>query len=94
MGAPHRLTPTMASRKLLALDFIKGYFPKWGASPSLREIANALGATRQPFNRSAVLQSLDGKHKLGLPELGIARRDGEEQVFIERVEQPGTIALS
>lgn len=37
----------MVSRKLLALDFIKSYFARWGASPSLDEIAAALEVSKQ-----------------------------------------------
>lgn len=47
MGAPLCLTPTMRSRKLQALDFIKGYFAEHGGSPSLSEIAAKLGVSRQ-----------------------------------------------
>lgn len=37
-----RLSPTMSSRKLIALDFIKRYFARWGHSPTLGEIGAAL----------------------------------------------------
>lgn len=47
MGEPVRLTPTMRSRKLQALDFIKGYFARWGQSPSLDEIGAFLGVSKQ-----------------------------------------------
>jgi SOS-response transcriptional repressor LexA len=47
MGEPLRLTPTMSSRKVQALDFIKRYFAEWGRSPSLGEIGAALGVSRQ-----------------------------------------------
>lgn len=40
--APARLSPTMSSRKLIALDFIKRYFARWGHSPTLGEIAAAM----------------------------------------------------
>lgn len=39
---PRRLTPTMSSRKLQALDFIKRYFAGWGHSPTLGELAAEL----------------------------------------------------
>lgn len=42
MGEHHRLCPTMSSRKLQALDFIKRYFAQWGYSPTLGEIAAEL----------------------------------------------------
>lgn len=38
----YRLSPTMRSRKLQALDFIKRYFAEWQQSPTLGEIAAAL----------------------------------------------------
>jgi len=49
MGAPPatRLTPEMRSRKLVALDFIRRYFAKWGASPSYEEVAAGLGVSKQ-----------------------------------------------
>lgn len=43
---PLRLTPTMASRKLQALDFIARYIGRWGGSPSYDEIANELGVSK------------------------------------------------
>lgn len=42
---PPRLTRTMSSRKLLALDFIKRYFARWGHSPTLGELAADLGVS-------------------------------------------------
>ncbi|MDP8995104.1 MAG: MarR family transcriptional regulator [Pseudomonadota bacterium] len=47
MGSPARLSPTMRSRKLQALDFIKRFFAQWGHSPTLSEIAAALGVSKQ-----------------------------------------------
>jgi SOS-response transcriptional repressor LexA len=43
MGERARLTPTMRSRKLQALDFIKRYNAQWGVSPTLSELASELG---------------------------------------------------
>lgn len=43
MNAPFRLTPTMRSRKLLALDFIRQFWAKHNYSPSFSEIGAALG---------------------------------------------------
>lgn len=43
---PLRLTPTMVSRKLQALDFITRYIGRWGGSPSYDEIANELGVSK------------------------------------------------
>ncbi len=42
-----RLTPEMRSRKLQALDFIKRYVAQWGQSPSIGEVAAALGVSRK-----------------------------------------------
>lgn len=47
MTVNYRLSPTMVSRKLQALRFIKEYFAEFGKSPSLGEIGNALGVSRQ-----------------------------------------------
>lgn len=47
MGAIDRLSPTMRSRKLQALTFIKGYFAEWGHSPSLDELGAAIGVSKQ-----------------------------------------------
>jgi hypothetical protein len=41
-GETARLSASMSSRKLLALDFIKRYFARWGHSPTLGEIAAVL----------------------------------------------------
>ena len=42
---PPRLTRTMSSRKLQALDFIKRYFAQWGHSPTLGELSAELGVS-------------------------------------------------
>lgn len=44
-GDAPRLVPTMSSRKLLALDFIKRYFADWGYSPTLGELASFLSVS-------------------------------------------------
>lgn len=44
-GAPRQLTREMSSRKLIALDFIKRYFARWGYSPTLGELAAGLGVS-------------------------------------------------
>jgi len=41
-----RLTPTMASFRLLVLDFVRAYLETNGASPSYAEIAAALDCSR------------------------------------------------
>lgn len=40
----YRATPVSSSRKLLALKFIQDFWAKHGESPSLREVAAAIGA--------------------------------------------------
>jgi SOS-response transcriptional repressor LexA len=51
VNAQVRITPTMRSRRLIALDFIKRYWAEWGDSPSLSEIAAKLDITRQRANQ-------------------------------------------
>jgi SOS-response transcriptional repressor LexA len=66
----------MRSRKLQALDFIKGYFAQWGASPSLSEIGAALGISRQrasklvgQLSREAQIRKAAGKGRgITLPD--------------------------
>ncbi len=47
MNARYRLKPTIVSRKLQALRFIKEFYAEWASSPSLEEIGAALGVSRQ-----------------------------------------------
>lgn len=47
MNGPVRLTPTMTSRKLLALGFIRRYITEHGGSPTYGEIGQGLGVTRE-----------------------------------------------
>ena len=48
-GSPEltRLSPTMTSRKLQALAFIRHFYARWGQSPTLGEIAAALKISRK-----------------------------------------------
>lgn len=64
-----RLTPTMRSRKLQALDVIKRYFATWGGSPSLSEVAAELGVSRQRVNQLIHRLERDGliAHTRGVP---------------------------
>lgn len=83
--APLRLTPTMVSRKLIALDFIKRYFAEWGASPSLDEIAASLSVSKQRANElvrqlstEAQIRHTKGKHRgIELVEPGAAMSQAE-----------------
>lgn len=54
MGAQFSLSPTMVSRKLAALAFIRDYIEQRGASPSLGEIAQALGVDDRKTAMKAV----------------------------------------
>ena len=47
-----RLSATMASQRLLVLDFVRGYIERWGGSPSLGEIGNALNIDRKKVQRA------------------------------------------
>lgn len=80
-GAPcdgRRLTATMRSRKLQALDFIKRYFAMFGHSPSYDEIAAALGVSKQRaaelvarLSAEAQIERVAGKvRSIGLPGRG------------------------
>lgn len=69
MGEPLRLTPTMCSRKLQALGFIKRYLADWGGSPSLNEVAAELGVSRQRVNQLIRQLAREGliAHTRGVP---------------------------
>lgn len=75
-----RLTPTMRSRKLQALDFIKRYFVEWGHSPSLDEIGAGLEVSKQ--RASELVQQLCDEDQ-------IQRVAGKRRgiVLVERGEQ-------
>jgi hypothetical protein len=47
MNAPVRLTPTMTSRKLLALGFVRRYISEHGGSPTYGEIGEGVGVSRE-----------------------------------------------
>ena len=76
VSGSRRLTPQMASRKLLALDFVKQYFARWGGSPSLDEIAAALGVSKQRASElvralaedGQILRTPGARRGLDLPE--------------------------
>jgi phage host-nuclease inhibitor protein Gam len=53
--------------------------------------AKPLLRVKTSLDRSAIMRSLDGKHAIALAELGIEKKDGEEQFFVEPVAQAGTI---
>lgn len=88
----YRLTPTRASRKLAALEFIKRYWAARGASPSYSEIANALGITKKDVHR--IVHELDEcglviltdrpARKIDLPEPSAHFSIGDALVLLQR----------
>ena len=74
MNAPLRLTPTMRSRKLIALDFIKQFWAKHNHSPSFSEIGAALG----DISNSTVLKIVK---RLAAEQL-IEYRGGERSIVL------------
>jgi len=55
-----RLTPTMASLRLLVLRFVRDYVSAWGASPSYGEIAAALETNRTRVRKAVKSLAGDG----------------------------------
>lgn len=55
-----RLSPTMASQRLLVLDFVRDYIDRWGDSPSLGEIGAKLGIDRMRVKRAIRSLAADG----------------------------------
>lgn len=68
-----RLQPAMVSRKLLVLSFIRAYIARWGGSPSISEIAEGTGSSRDIV-----------KHALRMltAEKLILRRKGARGIFL------------
>jgi SOS-response transcriptional repressor LexA len=59
MVTAHRQSPTAASRRVLALSFIREYFDRHGESPSFGEIAAALGLGCTVKDVSRIVRALD-----------------------------------
>ena len=57
-----------------------------------RRWAAPLVRTRVSLDRRAVLLSLDGLHGPQLKELGLGKRRGDEEFYVLRCEQQGTLA--
>lgn len=53
-GKARRLRPSMVSLRLLVLDFVHEYIAQWRNSPSLGEIAAAVGVDRKQAHRAVV----------------------------------------
>ena len=47
---------------------------------------------RYSIDRAAALKALDGPRKAVLAQIGLSREEGEDVFFVERAEQPGTLA--
>jgi biotin operon repressor len=74
--APARLTPTMASFRLLVFAFVRDYIGLMGHSPSYGEIANKLNSNRQrvvkavrSLERDGLLLRSAGPRGLQLPSM-------------------------
>lgn len=74
-AAAMRLTPAMASLRLLVLRFIREYLSDWGASPSYGEIAAALDTNRTRVRKAVkslaeegLLLRTPGPRGLALPD--------------------------
>ncbi|HZU65436.1 MAG TPA: hypothetical protein VFF98_17240 [Novosphingobium sp.] len=50
----------MVCRRALVLDFVRGYIGRWGISPSLGEIAAALGTNRTRVQAAIRALAADG----------------------------------
>ncbi|QXT34321.1 GntR family transcriptional regulator [Sphingomonas sanguinis] len=68
-----RLQPAMVSRKLLVLAFIRAYIARWGGSPSIKEIVEGTGSSRDVV-RHALRTLTDEKL--------ILRRQGARGIFL------------
>lgn len=53
--------------------------------------AKPLLRVKVTLDRAAILKSLDGSRSAALAELGIGRSEPEEQFYVERAEQAGTL---
>lgn len=76
MEVPLRLSPTSASRKLIALEFIKRKLADFGHGPSYREIAAAIGgasnsrvhAIVRRLEQEKLIVVRPGPRGIGLPD--------------------------
>ncbi|WCT78649.1 LexA family protein [Novosphingobium humi] len=74
-GKSRRLRPAMVSLRLQVLDFVHDYIARWRHSPSLGEIAAAVGVRRQYAHQivgnltaSGLLIKIPGPRGLRLPQ--------------------------
>lgn len=87
-GEAARLTPTMSSRKLQALDFIKRYFAQWGHSPTYGELGAALGVSSKrahdlvhSLSRERMIEHVAGKPR-GIRLIDRTAELGEADVLL------------
>lgn len=74
---PPRLSATMASQRLLVLDFVRDYIDRWGGSPSLGEIGAALNIDRMRVKRAIRSLAADGMLRRTPGPRGLALPDAE-----------------
>lgn len=86
-----RLTPTMVSRKLQLLDFIRAFYATHGVGPTITEMANALNCVRsrvqeavRKLEREQLVSRQPGKTR------GITPISGHEEA-IRKLEAIGYI---
>ena len=90
MADPPRLSPTMVSRKLLILDFIRRYIAEWRQGPSLGEIAADQGISRPNVLKHVRTLTREGELVRRPGPRGIALPD-RQQVAKEQLRADGWI---
>ena len=78
---PARLSATMASQRLLVLDFVRDYIARWGGSPSLGEIGNALQIDRKKVQRAIRSLAADGMVRRTPGPRGLSMPDSEAEAI-------------
>lgn len=71
----------MVSLRLLALDFVRQYIAKWGASPSYGEIAAALDTNRTRIRKAVKSLAADGLLLRAPGARGLALPDTRERAL-------------
>ncbi|MAM40670.1 MAG: hypothetical protein CL949_19695 [Erythrobacter sp.] len=94
-----RLTPTMVSRKLQLLDFVRAFYSAHGVGPTITEMANALNCARsriqdavRKLEREQLINRQPGKTR------GITPISGHEEAIrqlqaIGYIVNPGRMEL-
>lgn len=62
------------------------------AALNVKRWAKGLLRVKTTLNRAKILDALDGSHAEELLAMGLSRKEGEDVFFVDRVEQPGTLA--